>query len=522
MAIYYARASGNINAAIWATTPTGTAASFYPFDPADQLVLNGFTVSVTVTVTVSDISAHSTSIGGSITGGSLYVGSGITVNANLYLYLSGTLNFAFNAVVNGNIAAATGGNTNVCILTTKVTVNGNIASGVGIGAITFLLNNSDAELIVNNGEIFCQTPGTAITHTLGTVRLNNVTLRCSSTGAAIRSAAVLVGTNVTISTLGLAVSDGTATLSGSFAPTSSTGGGITITGGAVTFNGNIATTGSYGVALSSGTASLTVNGNVSGGTTGATNSGIIVTGGNPTIVVNGNVTGGNGTANLANTGITVNSISTVTINGNVTGSAGAAGIYSSVGGAITVNGTATGGANYPGVLNASTGTVTATRAKGNAFGSGATGVTSQVGVANASTGVCTVREIEFGPLGQSPTSGVITFPNATTNKAIVYKGGGLFKTLVDANAAGLTPDASDVRSGTTYNLGSSTGTCVIPAANTVVAGTPVDNTIGTAALTPATLWDELLSNTRVAGSLGERLKNAATTTTTGQQLADSL
>lgn len=522
MATYYARASGNIDGAIWATTPTGTAASFYPFDPADQLVLNGFSVGVPVTVTVNEIRADSFSTGGSIISGVLYIGAGVTVNANLNLYTNNSLVFGYDAVVNGNIYVNTGGGTNVCQLTTKVTVNGNIVSGVGSSAITFLLNNSNAELIVNNGEILCTTPGTAITHSLGTLRLNNVTLRCTGAGAAVRSASVLVGTNVTISTLGLAVSDGTATLSGAFAPTSSTGGGITITGGAVTFNGNIAPTGSYGIVFSSGTASLTVNGNVSGGTTGATNSGIIVSGGNPTIVVNGNVTGGFGTANLANTGITVNSISTVTINGNVTGSAGAAGIYSSVGGAITVNGTATGGANYPGVLNASTGTVTVTRAKGNAFGSGATGVTAQVGVSNASTGVCTVQEIEFGPLGQSPTSGVITFPNATTNKAIVYKGGGMFKTLVDANAAGLTPADSDVRSGTTYNLGSSTGTCVIPAANTVVAGTPVDNTIGTATLTPATLWDELLSNPRVAGSLGERFKNAATTTTTGQQLADLL
>jgi hypothetical protein len=525
MATYYARASGNINAAIWATTPTGTAGNFFPFDPVDQLVLNGFQVSVPVTVTVNEIRADRTSTGGSIVGGTISISAGVTVNANLNLYVNNGLSFGFDAIVNGNISVPTGGGTTICWLTTKVTVNGNITSGLGGDEFVFLLNNSSAELIVNNGEILCQGGSTvaAITHTLGIIRLNNVTLRSTTTtGVAIRSASVIVATNSTILSGGLVVSNGETTLTGSIAPVANNP-GITVTGGSITFNGNINPTGIYGINFSSGTASLTVNGNVSGGTTGATNSGIIISGGNPTIVINGNVTGGNGTANLNNTGITINSIANVTVNGNVTGSAGAAGIYSSVNSTLTVNGTATGGANYPGILNASIGSVTLTRAKGNGFGIGSVGLTGQVGVSNTSTGICYVRELEYGDLGMSPTSGPITMTDVTSNIVLLYRSGLGKQTLIDANTvANLLPAAVDVRKGTTFNNGLSVGTMNVPAASSTALGVAVDNTVGTAALTAAAFWDELLSNPRLAGSLGERLKDVSTVTTTGQQLADAL
>ena len=189
MATYYARASGNINAAIWATTPTGTAGNFFPFNPVDQLVLNGFSVNVPVTVTVNEIRADQTSTGGSIVGGTISISAGVTVNANLTLSVNNSLSFGFDAIVNGNISASAPGGFTACSLTTKVTVNGNITSGLGGDQFVFLLNNSSAELIVNNGEILCISglTGTAITHTLGIIRLNNVTLRSTTTtGVAIR------------------------------------------------------------------------------------------------------------------------------------------------------------------------------------------------------------------------------------------------------------------------------------------------------------------------------------------------
>lgn len=59
--------------------------------------------------------------------------------------------------------------------------------------------------------------------------------------------------------------------------------------------------------------------------------------------------------------------------------------------------------------------------------------------------------------------------------------------LTDAYAAGY-PAASNVRSGTTYGAGGSlTGTCAVPGASSVVVGVPVDNTVGTAAVTASTI-----------------------------------
>jgi hypothetical protein len=56
----------------------------------------------------------------------------------------------------------------------------------------------------------------------------------------------------------------------------------------------------------------------------------------------------------------------------------------------------------------------------------------------------------------------------------------------------------------------------------VALGVLVDNTTGTAVLTPAAVWDALTSGMTTSGSIGARLKNAATLDSTGQQLADAL
>ena len=48
---------------------------------------------------------------------------------------------------------------------------------------------------------------------------------------------------------------------------------------------------------------------------------------------------------------------------------------------------------------------------------------------------------------------------------------------------------ADVRNGTVYADGNLTGTCAVPAAASVAFGVPVDATTGTAALTPAAVWE---------------------------------
>jgi len=77
---------------------------------------------------------------------------------------------------------------------------------------------------------------------------------------------------------------------------------------------------------------------------------------------------------------------------------------------------------------------------------------------------------------------------------------------------------SDVRFGTSYALGTLTGTLRMPVPNQVTFGVQVDNTFGNAVLTADGIWNYLVSNITTADSIGMRLKNVSTPQTTGEQL----
>jgi len=88
------------------------------------------------------------------------------------------------------------------------------------------------------------------------------------------------------------------------------------------------------------------------------------------------------------------------------------------------------------------------------------------------------------------------------------------------------PSASDIRQGTTYADGTVSGSLAMPPPTAVIAGTPTDNTTGSAVLTPAQLqdavWGRDLSQMTETGSIGYRLAKSATTDSTGNQLASYL
>jgi hypothetical protein len=107
----------------------------------------------------------------------------------------------------------------------------------------------------------------------------------------------------------------------------------------------------------------------------------------------------------------------------------------------------------------------------------------------------------------TPTDGTgIRLKKVSTNQAIFsYVDAGAAKTLVDATQ-GEMPAASDVRFGTVYASGALTGSCYVPAAASVAFGVPVDATTGTAALTPASVWDHLLSAITASDTIGLLLK----------------
>jgi hypothetical protein len=84
------------------------------------------------------------------------------------------------------------------------------------------------------------------------------------------------------------------------------------------------------------------------------------------------------------------------------------------------------------------------------------------------------------------------------------------------------PNESDVRSGTSYALGNKTGTMAVPSTSSVAFGILVDNTTGTAVLTPENVWNTLTSTMTTSGSIGSRLKNAATTDIVLHSISDAI
>jgi hypothetical protein len=200
------------------------------------------------------------------------------------------------------------------------------------------------------------------------------------------------------------------------------------------------------------------------------------------------------------------------------------GATNDVNGTLTITGSAIASSSSIGVNNASTGIVSVIRAVGNSWGIGAAGgVSSAVGLSSAVVGSDTrAEELEYGANGQAPTSGAVRIVNKTNNKCLVDLTTSVIKTLADPSDATGQANQSDVRSGVSYALGNRTGTCAVPAASSVAFGVPIDATTGTAALTPAAVWDALTSGMTTSGSIGARLKNAATLDSTGQQLADAL
>jgi hypothetical protein len=373
-------------------------------------------------------------------------------------------------------------------------------------AVTVNVNATVAE--VRNDNANSATAGGSFTLS------NGITLTTNSIAGSTATACVIFsGTSGNSATLVGNATGGSA--NGAHGASNTSTGSLTVTGNATAGSG----AGANG-ANNASTGTLTVTGNVTGGGANAANGANNVSTG--TLTITGNATGGsaNGAhgANNASTG-------TLTMTGNATGGsvAGANGANNASTGTMTIVGSAIGSNNANGASNVSTGILNAKRAVGNDWGIGATGMVSVAGVNSAVVGSQTrVEEFEFGLLGQVPVTGAVSCPDQTTNVCLVHRLSSTKKTLVDPSASTGMPDEDDVRDALSYALGNKTGTLKVPAAGSVALGVAVDNTTGTAVLTPAAVWDALTSGMTTSGSIGARLKNAATLDSTGQQLADAL
>lgn len=222
-------------------------------------------------------------------------------------------------------------------------------------------------------------------------------------------------------------------------------------------------------------------------------------------------------------GINNTSTGTLTITGSVFGGNGingAQGARNNTTGTIIISGSAVGGngtSTAYGSFNNSTGILRVKRAVGNGWGLGyTTAVASVPGVFSNVQGSQTfVEELECGPRGQWPTGGVIFFTPNTKATSMFETDTFTNYTLIQSNSAdNLVPLVSSVRQGTTYNLGLSTGTCILPPISSVALNTLVDNLTGTAVLTPQTTWNYSVTASDV-NSMGGRLENALNANSAG-------
>lgn len=330
------------------------------------------------------------------------------------------------------------------------------------------------------------------------------------------------------------------------------------------FNGNIFTYSAVNINaifLDAAGQSLTMVGNVNGNGGASSNGASINANLSANITITGNVTGGSNGA-CYGVGYTSTAGGFLTITGNVTGGSASTGygVFCNNGGNIvTINGIITGGFTPVGVyMNLGT-------LQGNCISAGCPLTTGAVGVFGTAASNCTISDAIYTDC--PPTAGKVRFKNINP-KVTVLKANGTSQVLVEAGASGDFPITENVRSGISYASGSLTGTLAVPLPANVRKGVPTDNTVGTADLTaadfwntltstlttagsvgklvtdnlnatvssratqtsvdtantninniPANVWDKATNTLTTSGSIGERLKNASTVQTTGDQLA---
>jgi hypothetical protein len=324
-----------------------------------------------------------------------------------------------------------------------------------------------------------------------------------------------VDTNVTVnsvtnaSTTSRLWKDGattTATAGGTF----NLGNGVTVTT-TIPVQGNVAGTTTV---ILSGTNSAYLVGSINGPGASTTNPAVQNTGTGVLTVV-GSLIGQ--TSSGANPSVVANSSSgIVNFTGTIVGgsSANARGLDNSSAGTIIVTGNVTGGTGSSafGINNSSTGTAIIV---GNVA---ATSVTNAFVSSNANA----INKI---------SGNIINHPNGTAaiyatryvvdpvpqNSFIQYSNVNQFST--DSLSAFSMPPVSAVRFGTSFANGTLTGTCKVPSSNSVNVGVPVDNTVGTAFLTPAALFDTSVASLTASNTLGARLKNSATVQSVGNIIA---
>lgn len=208
------------------------------------------------------------------------------------------------------------------------------------------------------------------------------------------------------------------------------------------------------------------------------------------INVTGTVMGGGSAQAIV--GILNSSLGVVNINGNVIGGTGnlAYGVSNTGGGIVRINGMAI----------------------GNGWGSGSTFINGpSPGVFGSQTGYVYVQGLSCGPRGQWPTAGNVFVVPYNTSIATAETSAFNDIVFITSLSSNIVPNTTDVKSGVKYNLNDRVGTLLVPSISSVQSGQPIENNIGVGFLKPENNWNYELSSFLTTNSIGERLKNIATT-----------
>lgn len=457
-------------------------------DATDDVYLNGYIVTINTDGFNYTVNSLNNIAGSGITaGGYINTTAGGTITAN-----------------NGYNTAATYFfyNTNTADQKT-IYVNGELKYNI---ASSGFINNAGAFTFRFNGNV-TMSGGICIinSHTIGKTYYNGHAVLNGGTFASVSAGNIYI-TDTTYTTLNVgllcAVSGGAMTITGDVYKQTNVNDELIISGGTLNIIGNIyaskTATGAkqnrlMWVSGYSGTVNLT--GNIYSYDVVVASYGLILNQG--TINVTGNIYGGE--ASGVWTIVSYSSgVAKVNVTGNVFGSTTNNNAY-----AIYDN-------NYTSTIDIS----------GHIYGKVSTAI-----LCIALSTVVKARGNMYSLNGISPVVAHIINVSPTEAQQIQLKDtDNVTRTFSTSNATGGLPAVNNVRYGVQFGVANEyTGTCRVPAASSVAAGVEVDNTVGTAIITAElvkqAVWGALTADMNTSGSIGQRLKNAATVASVGDQLA---
>jgi hypothetical protein len=437
MPVRRAIASGN-----WSSTSTWFG-GVLP-ENGDTVAASGFTVTIDQDVTIGGVNNPDVTAGSFVSGQWYRITSVGTTNFNSIGASANAVGVIFQAT---GVGSGTGVATALATITTAAIAAASAAAGGGFTITTARAFSAD----VRAGTTTCLT----VTGT------SSVTWTGQNFVAGTVSGAVGVVNNATDGTIYIS----SATLSGS-TTSITTIAFNNASSGTVIFSSCSIT----GTNTLHNTASGTVNIDASTFTPTIGNSPLCVNSGAGTFSVSGStITGGIGSFSIA--------INNNTANGTLL-----------ISGSILTGGTAVGGLA---VSNISTGdcSITSSTLTASNFASAFSG-------SNISANV-TIQGSQYDAENGHVAVYCTRYRIGTTPSLMQYRkalhGSSTFLTLYTADFGVFgNPAQTDVRSGVSYGDGGLTGTCAVPAAGSVALGVPVDNTTGSAVLTPSAVQAALL------------------------------